>query len=169
MDDQIQTDRGVSRYRIDRDGKVQTCWSRTFPKLLTDTWLPLRPVGGAPDRQPGRRAEGPRDASTASVLKAFVGPRRKGWSAATTTGDPANNRGDEPAVGQLRGNEHDKVRHGTRPMGSRSNAKLSEEEVLEIRSLQCQGVRFADLARRFGVCPQNIEAIVYRRSWRHLP
>jgi hypothetical protein len=60
------------------------------------------------------------------------------------------------------------VRHGTRLMGSAARSKLGEDDVLEIRRRRSEGVKFADLAESFGVCRQNIEAIVYRRSWRHL-
>ena len=66
-------------------------------------------------------------------------------------------------------NSEDMLRHGTRLMGSRCNAKLVEGEVLEIRRLRREGARVRDLASAYEVSPQNIEAIVHRRSWRHLP
>jgi hypothetical protein len=62
-----------------------------------------------------------------------------------------------------------KLRHGTWLVGSQINAKLTEERVEEIRRLGGEGITFAELARRFAGSRQNIEAIVHRRSWRHLP
>jgi hypothetical protein len=53
--------------------------------------------------------------------------------------------------------------------GSAANSKLSEGDVLEIRRLRAEGVRMGDLAARFGGSRASIEAIVYRRSWKHLP
>jgi hypothetical protein len=53
-------------------------------------------------------------------------------------------------------------------VGERNNAKLTEEEILEIRRLAGDGVKHVALAARFGVCRQNVGAIVHRRSWRHL-
>jgi hypothetical protein len=61
------------------------------------------------------------------------------------------------------------LRHSTRPMGSRSNAKLREADVEQIREFRSGGIRFVDLALRFGVTRQNVLAIVTRKSWRHLP
>jgi hypothetical protein len=60
------------------------------------------------------------------------------------------------------------LRHGTRRMGSRAAAKLRDEDVREIRRLKAEGVPKDRLAATFGVSHPNIEAIVYRRSWRHL-
>lgn len=48
------------------------------------------------------------------------------------------------------------------------NAKLTEEQVVEIRMLHSQGVRFVKLARRFGVSPSAIRHIVIRRNWTHV-
>lgn len=49
------------------------------------------------------------------------------------------------------------------------DAKLVEGEVIEIRRLHSERARVLDLASAFEVSPQNVEAIVHRRSWRHLP
>ena len=54
-------------------------------------------------------------------------------------------------------------------MGSAAGSKLDEEAVLGIRRLKAGGIRMDELAARYGVSRPNIEAIVYRRSWKHLP
>src|SRR5205823_8359515 len=83
-------------------------------------------------------------------------------------GDPANNRLANLRWDTPKSNSEDMLRHGTRRMGSAASAKLDEEEVLAIRSLKGGGVPMDELAARYGVSRPNVEAIVYRRSWKHL-
>lgn len=45
-------------------------------------------------------------------------------------------------------------------------AKLTERQVLEIRQLGHAPIR--SLADRYGVCHDTIQAIRYRRSWKHI-
>lgn len=54
-------------------------------------------------------------------------------------------------------------------MGSKANAELAEEDVIEIRRLSDEGVPTGELASRYGVSRENLLAIVSRRSWRHFP
>lgn len=62
-------------------------------------------------------------------------------------------------------NDHDKIDHGTRLRGSRSPvAKLTEDEVLEIRRLIGQ-LSFAKIGAIFGVSRGAISSIRYGRSW----
>lgn len=103
------------------------------------------------------------------VLEVFVGPCPEGHVACHGDGDRANNdlanlRWDTPKA-----NSDDALRHGTRAVGSRCKSKLMEKDVLEIRRSRTEGESMGDLAVRFGVTRKNIEAIVHRRSWRHLP
>lgn len=103
------------------------------------------------------------------VLEAFVGPCPKGLICCHNDGNQANNRVKNLRWDTYQSNADDSHRHGTRAIGSRCNAKLSEPDVLEIRRLRAEGVPMGKLASRFGVTKNNIKAIVYRRSWRHLP
>lgn len=171
IDDHFRPIEGYPGYRISRQGDVESRWSRTVHKSLTDTWLPLRPV-----RRSGYLTVNLSDGTRKRqhyihrlVLEAFVGPCPEGMVCCHNDGDRQNNR-----VGNLRwdtykANEDDKVRHGTKLMGSQINAKLTEGEVLKIRRLASKGVSRAALAMTFGVTRQNIEMIARRRSWRHLP
>ena len=55
------------------------------------------------------------------------------------------------------------------PRGSTSHlAKLTEENVIAIRSRYANGERLADLGRAFRVTPEGIGNVVHRRTWRHL-
>ena len=84
-------------------------------------------------------------------------------------GDRTDNRLQNLRWDSYLANSEDMLRHGTRLMGSRANAKLTEEQVAEIRRLRADGESFSDLAGRFGVTYVNILAVVYRRTWRHVP
>lgn len=47
-------------------------------------------------------------------------------------------------------------------------AKLTADQVREIRALSLARVRRADIAARFDVTPYAIKAIVARRLWKHV-
>ena len=49
-----------------------------------------------------------------------------------------------------------------------SRAKLTDENVHEIRGLSLIGVSRKTLAKKFNVTEMNIGHIVNRKSWRHL-
>jgi|SRR5690625_3205419 len=59
-----------------------------------------------------------------------------------------------------------------RDMASRertNTTKLTAAKVLSLRSLYREGATQRELARRFGVSQSNVQMIVTRRTWRHLP
>jgi hypothetical protein len=172
MEDHHRPIEGFPGYRVSREGEVQSCHIGGTAGRLADEWRPLKP-----SRRPkGYLSVNLQAAGVKSfhfihhlVLETFVGPRPPGFICCHGDGDPANNRVENLRWDTYVANSEDMLRHGTRPMGSRCNAKLGEEEVLEIRRLGSAGVRPRDLAAAFGVTSSNIVAIVRRRSWRHLP
>lgn len=103
------------------------------------------------------------------VLAAFVGPRPEGMECCHNDGNPANNH-----VSNLRWDTHaanlaDMVRHGTRVQGQQiRRAKLTPEEVREIRASHAAGATQAELARRFRVTPTAIWWVVKGKTWKHL-
>lgn len=83
-------------------------------------------------------------------------------------GTPADNMADKVRKGrEARGDRHGSKTHPERtPRGSANHvAKLTEEQVLYIRSCEETGVA---LARKFGVLTTTISSIRTRRNWRHL-
>lgn len=101
------------------------------------------------------------------VLEAFVcpkpGPNMQG---AHNDGNPANNHVSNLRWDTVKGNHADKKRHGTLLFGERNPlAKLTHADVENIRSLAHTGVKGRELARRFGVTPANISAILNRKTW----
>lgn len=47
-------------------------------------------------------------------------------------------------------------------------AKLTEDDVREIRRLRSQGESTASVARKFNVCSANVTNIIKRKSWAHV-
>ncbi len=66
-------------------------------------------------------------------------------------------------------NMRDSMRDGRVLRGvDRPDAKLTDGQVLEIRSMRCGGVQQAEIARRFGVSQSLISKIVRGKRWKHL-
>jgi hypothetical protein len=101
------------------------------------------------------------------VVAAFIGPRAPGMVTRHLDGDKTNNRTSNLAYGTSQENSDDMQRHGTVPKGvAHSMAKLTEDDVLRIRSSAASGVA---LAEQFGVSNQLISRIRTRGIWKHLP
>jgi len=72
-------------------------------------------------------------------------------------------------LGTVQDNMDDKIKKGRQPRGAtHSRAKLSEENVLDIRRLGAEGVMGLELSDRFKVSSSAIYAILTRRAWAHL-
>jgi hypothetical protein len=173
MDEHFRPIDGFPGYRVSRDGEVQSRWLRAGRhSRLTDAWLPLKPIRRVWGHLKVNLSRGGRKYQRLVhrlVLAAFVGPCPEGLVCCHGDGDPANNRVENLRWDTPQANADDTLRHGRRAVGSRCNSKLTEEDVLAIRRLRAEGLPLGDLAGRFGVRKQNIQAIVYGRSWRHLP
>lgn len=84
-------------------------------------------------------------------------------------GNPSNNHYSNLEWCTHRENIRHAVRLGLIKSGEDSHsAKLTASDVLEIRRLYTEGIRECDLARKYDVRPSNINAIVTRKSWKHL-
>jgi hypothetical protein len=64
--------------------------------------------------------------------------------------------------------DHAKFVLGHHKSEDNRTAKLSPNQVLEIRARRSNGERECDLAREFGVKPCAISHIMARRSWKHI-
>lgn len=69
-----------------------------------------------------------------------------------------------------RGERHGMRLHPERrSFGERQGrSKLKEPDVREIRRLRAAGARHVDIARKFGVTPENVICIVQGKTWRHI-
>lgn len=80
-------------------------------------------------------------------------------------GNTANNNADNLAWGTYLDNENDKLRHGT--YNSRiSNARLSPEQVRDIRARADGGELHENIARQFGVSRPTVTRIANRTIWK---
>ena len=102
----------------------------------------------------------------ALVAECFLGPRLSGQEVAHNDGNCQNN-----ALSNLRyatpvENAQDKVRHGTdRSREDHPAAKLTEEDVSQIRVRITRGDKQIDIARDYGISRTNVSAIATGRSW----
>ncbi|RSU58046.1 NUMOD4 domain-containing protein [Sphingobium yanoikuyae] len=105
------------------------------------------------------------------VCTAFHGPAPSpAHQAAHLDGDPARNFADNLEWKLPLANAADAIQHGTYRRGSgHSHAKLDEQKVREMRSQYRRGgVRFSDLAERFGVSHRAAFAATTGRTWKHV-
>jgi hypothetical protein len=102
------------------------------------------------------------------VLTAFVGPCPPGLECCHNDGNPANNHVSNLRWDTRFANIHDSIRHGTFPTGERhGSAKLTAQQVAEIRARREVGETQRALARAYGVDPSSISAIIHRKLWRY--
>jgi hypothetical protein len=100
------------------------------------------------------------------VMAAFVGECPNGQEVRHLDGNPSNNHLSNLTYGTKKENQADRLLHGTSNRGQRSGlAKLTEEDVLNIRHLFETGIRKTKLSEMFGVSFRNIDKIVKRETW----
>ena len=102
------------------------------------------------------------------VAQEFIGARPDGHEVAHGDGNPQNNR-----LGNLRyatpaENQADKIGHGTHGCGEKHpSAKLTEDDVRNIRQRLAKHDRQKDIAADYGVARGTIASIAQGRSWSH--
>lgn len=103
------------------------------------------------------------------VLEAFAGPCPEGYEGLHGDGDMYNNHLSNLRWGTRTENVHDSMRHGTLPVGEdAAAAKITEQDVRDIRAAQKAGESMSGLSRRYALALSTIQAIVHRRSWKHV-
>ena len=103
------------------------------------------------------------------VLEAFGEECPPGMECAHNNGVADDNRFENLRWDTRKGNQADKVLHGTSLAGERNNrARLSSADIREIRAMSRRGHLGTDIAARFGVTPANISSILTGSTWRHV-
>lgn len=103
------------------------------------------------------------------VLEAFIGPCPEGLQCRHLDGNPANNHVTNLKWGTSIENANDKLMHGTYIQGERgSKAKLTNEDVIEIRKRRANGETIETIAKDFPLKQNSIYNIVNRRTWKHI-
>lgn len=103
------------------------------------------------------------------VAEAFIGIIGPGMEVCHNDGDKLNNRADNLRIDTPAGNTADKYTHGTVRFGEESStAKLTEDEVVEIRELHFAGVSRKDIAAKFGLNADYVGTIARGLRWTHV-
>lgn len=103
------------------------------------------------------------------VATAFLGPAKPGMQVCHCDGNRRNNCALNLRYGTPVENNADKARHGTTVRGVANNkAKLSAEDVIEVRQLAAAGLTHRSIAQRFGVSRPAISYVVRRETWAHI-
>lgn len=101
------------------------------------------------------------------VALAFIGPRPEGAEVAHNDGDHTNNTPSNLRYATPKGNQRDKVYHGTHLTKERHpGAKLDEAKVAYVRRAIGMGFTQKDIAEAVGVCRTTISAIATGRTWK---
>jgi len=100
------------------------------------------------------------------VLEAFIGPRPLGLEACHNDGDPSNNNVTNLRWDTQSNNYNDRRKHGTCNSGERhGKARLTCENVLEIRRRAASGDTQQSIADDFETTQSRISEIVRFKSW----
>lgn len=100
------------------------------------------------------------------VMMAFKGEKPVGMVVCHSDDNKDNNFVENLRYDTKMSNEHDAMRNGRKPKGSRhAMSKLSEEDVRTIRASSRKGV---DLAQEYGVSAEHIYVVRSRKVWKHL-
>lgn len=163
---------GFPGYRVGNDGSVWSRWKRGSASAIGDTWRKMKPSVRANRRSHvGLCRDGKRLVRQVSrlVLESFVGPRPKGKECAHCDGDPSNNNLDNLRWTTHKDNMADQILHGTICRGSSHGcAKLTDEQVLEIRRLRKRGIKYKKIMSLFGISESTASRISRCKRWKHL-
>lgn len=103
------------------------------------------------------------------VLSAFVCKCPQGMEASHCNGVRDDNRLSNLRWDTHRNNVADKIKHGTQQHGEKSGAaKLTDNDVREIRNLLYRGERQSVIATRYGVSRPTIGYIKQSKTWTHV-
>lgn len=163
---------GYTGYRIGSDGSV---WTRKIRRsgVLTDDWTLMKTRldhAGRP-RLSLINDDGKKMFFNVCrlVLLAFVGPCPEGLECCHRNGNARDNRRRNLRYGTRTSNARDKIIHGTQPRGEKAGAaKLTDDDVREMRRLRDEGLPYKKIADRFGVAKYAAQLAIKRKTWAHV-
>jgi hypothetical protein len=72
-------------------------------------------------------------------------------------------------LGTAHDNQHDKIRKGRQQRGEKhAFAKLSEQDVKDIRELKASGLSFGEIAKSYNMNITSIFHVVNKKNWKHI-
>lgn len=103
------------------------------------------------------------------VLEAFVCKRPTGLQACHNDGNRLNNSVENLRWDTCQNNHKDRIKHGTSNPGvANSRAKLTVEDVLQIRHMDTLGVTTSQLMAKFEVCRSAIRRLLTNRTYQNV-
>lgn len=103
------------------------------------------------------------------VCETYHGTRPHGQVVRHKNGIPGDDREENLEWGTQSQNLQDAVRHGTTTKGSKNrHAKLTDEQVSEIKRRLDTGEKQKDIAEWFGVSQPTISEIKSGKAWKHV-
>jgi hypothetical protein len=103
------------------------------------------------------------------VAAAWLGPRPAGCDVCHNDGDKRNNRAANLRYAPRAANVADAIAHGTFARGSRNGrARLTEADVVGIRSRLAAGATHRAVAREFGISHPRVTSISTGKAWAHV-
>lgn len=102
------------------------------------------------------------------VCAAFHGlPNKVDLQVRHLDGDRFNNKSENLMWGTKRENENDAIKHGSRKGSKGGRAKLTENDVYNIRKIY-QNKKIVDIAKLHNVHPSTISNIIHYKNWKHI-
>lgn len=158
---------GYPDYRACDDGTIRS----VHTKLNRQSWSPLRPrpvKGGYQTVALYRNGTRANHLIHRLILEAFVGPCPEGMEGCHKDHNPANNRLGNLEWGTHQYNMGQSIAAGHGIGETHSKARITEDDVREIRRLVASGVSYKELGQRYGLKTNVIGAVVYGKSWSHV-
>jgi hypothetical protein len=156
---------GYSRYEASTLGQIRN-------RVTGKTLKPGPAVGGVYRTLDIVDDSGRRASRYVHVLVAATFHGAKPFPAAQVRhldGDGANNAAWNLSWGTAAQNAQDKRLHGTHRLGEQvAGAKLTADEVRDIRALHALGLTVSVLAVDYSVSESTIYAVINRRTWAHV-
>lgn len=103
------------------------------------------------------------------VLMAFVGLKPEGMVCCHNDGNRQNNNLDNLRWDTIRSNNDDMIKHKSVSGTKNPAAKLTENDVVEIRRLHKTGLSYKEISIQYSVTLCAIRFICIRKTWGHIP
>jgi transposase len=104
------------------------------------------------------------------VAEAFHGARPDGMVCMHINGNPSDNKADNLMWGTQSENKAHELQHGTRYTGQKHHkAKLSDQDVVQIKLDMASGMRNTDICKKYGISSATAAAIKVGRQWKCVP